>query len=623
MATWLNPPPSTYAYDAPVFGVGSDLPGLVSQVLSFLTSFTGVSMFATGQTADSAGSKLIPVLVLGYLFNIVRRLVMWFLRRFRFQYYITAQFTEGDPTYDWLVLLLTDEGVWKNSKDFRVSSKTSQRKWSIGLTKDSNGKKGGSGERGVHSDVRCSSAVALGWILDRSDPVPRPGSAHERVQPSWSKEYRRLQPLPDHLPRLMCKSCPDSWKRHEPNTRKLAGRMCWCIQWTRYGPVMTWNNVKRKNRRPMESIILAEGVLDSITKDAREFINMEEWYLDAGIPHRRGYLLHGPPGTGKTSTIYALAGELGMEIYSLSLASNFVDDNQPSPKNSIFLIEDIDCAFPSREDEDDDRNREWGNDGTGWVYDARVPPRRGSRWCPWESEEGKLFFATTNYIDHLDPALMRPGRIDMKIQYHLANKMQAAALFKRFFPTKHVKLFDIPSNVLSLIDHPLPSGAIDTDANSEKTQEAKDAEKDAAISTYLADLAESFSKGVPESEFSTAELQGYLLIHKREPLKAASCVGEWVASERKLREDKKKRDEEKKAKMKAKAQEMWGAGPMGGGAFGGMRPSAPFTPPLPPPIPVVPVAARSGDLPLLPTPDLDKQGLTLPVSESSGSLVVV
>ena len=91
MATWLNPP-NTYPYDTPVFGAGSDLPGLVSQILSFLTSFTGVSMFATvlgtgqlGQTADSAGSRLIPVLVLGYLFNIVRRLVMWFLRRFRFR----------------------------------------------------------------------------------------------------------------------------------------------------------------------------------------------------------------------------------------------------------------------------------------------------------------------------------------------------------------------------------------------------------------------------------------------------------------------------------------------------------------------------------------------------------
>lgn len=77
-----------------------------------------------------------------------------------------------------------------------------------------------------------------------------------------------------------------------------------------------------KKKRPLESLILPDGVLDSILQDAREFIEMEEWYLDAGIPHRRGYLLHGPPGTGKSSTIYAVAGELGMEIYSISLAAS-------------------------------------------------------------------------------------------------------------------------------------------------------------------------------------------------------------------------------------------------------------------------------------------------------------
>lgn len=99
-----------------------------------------------------------------------------------------------------------------------------------------------------------------------------------------------------------------------------------------------WTDVKRKARRPVESIVLRNGVLDSLLREAREFISSEEWYNKAGIPHRIGFLLYGPPGTGKSrscfrvcfsrnsldvtgSTIYALAGELGFEIYSLSLAS--------------------------------------------------------------------------------------------------------------------------------------------------------------------------------------------------------------------------------------------------------------------------------------------------------------
>lgn len=63
-----------------------------------------------------------------------------------------------------------------------------------------------------------------------------------------------------------------------------------------------WGNVKRKDRRPIESIVLPDGVLSSILRDAREFMNSEGWYRKAGIPHRMGFLLHGPPGTGKSTS---------------------------------------------------------------------------------------------------------------------------------------------------------------------------------------------------------------------------------------------------------------------------------------------------------------------------------
>jgi mitochondrial chaperone BCS1 len=120
-----------------------------------------------------------------------------------------------------------------------------------------------------------------------------------------------------------------------------------------------WNMVKTKLRRPLHTLALEEGVLESVIEDAREFLKADDWYTEVGIPHRRGYLLYGPPGTGKTSTIYAIAGELGLELYSLSLASRNIDDSflqrlvSSVPRGSILLIEDIDCAFPSRDDEDE------------------------------------------------------------------------------------------------------------------------------------------------------------------------------------------------------------------------------------------------------------------------------
>jgi hypothetical protein len=76
----------------------------------------------------------------------------------------------------------------------------------------------------------------------------------------------------------------------------------------------TWTSAKRKQRRPLSSIILQEGVIQSLVADAREFMATEDWYTTAGIPHRRGYLLYGPPGTGKSSTIYAVVGTFPMSF---------------------------------------------------------------------------------------------------------------------------------------------------------------------------------------------------------------------------------------------------------------------------------------------------------------------
>jgi len=97
--------------------------------------------------------------------------------------------------------------------------------------------------------------------------------------------------------------------------------------------------------------------------DARDFLPSEKWYADRGIPFRQGYLLHGVPGPGNSSLIHALAGQLRLNIYVISLSASWVSDNALTtlmacvPACSVLLLEDLDAAFvrSTTREEDDGR----------------------------------------------------------------------------------------------------------------------------------------------------------------------------------------------------------------------------------------------------------------------------
>ncbi len=136
------------------------------------------------------------------------------------------------------------------------------------------------------------------------------------------------------------------------------------FEWAQFG------NARRK--RPLKSVVLGEGIAETIVDDVKTFLDRRQWYYDRGacyahcvieqcpeilhigIPYRRGYLLHGPPGSGKSSFIQALAGSLSYDISLLNLSERGLQDDKlimllsKTPERSFVLIEDIDAAFNKR-----------------------------------------------------------------------------------------------------------------------------------------------------------------------------------------------------------------------------------------------------------------------------------
>ncbi|KZP24080.1 hypothetical protein FIBSPDRAFT_889049 [Athelia psychrophila] len=106
-----------------------------------------------------------------------------------------------------------------------------------------------------------------------------------------------------------------------------------------------------KHKRIISIIVLSPGVKKMLLNDAKDFFKSEKWYADRGIPFRRGYLLHRVPGSGKSSLIHAIAGELMLDIYTLSLSPLWISDGTLTtlmssvPARGVVFLEDLDVAF--------------------------------------------------------------------------------------------------------------------------------------------------------------------------------------------------------------------------------------------------------------------------------------
>ena len=213
-----------------------------------------------------------------------------------------------------------------------------------------------------------------------------------------------------------------------------------------------------------------------IEKRIDKFVNNKIWYEEKGVPYSLGFILQGPPGCGKTSMIKAIANDTNRHIINISLKDEttvnylnklFFDNQLPMTDGTIripvserlYVIEDADCLtdvllsreFVEEKDDDDEKNLSYEQKMAQKLMEANREPvitlshilniLDGVLETP-----GRIIIMTTNHIEQLDPALKRPGRFDLVIEFKRSTKECLSEMITHFtgftFPMETLNKYD-------------------------------------------------------------------------------------------------------------------------------------------------------------------------------------
>ncbi|KAL1645766.1 hypothetical protein SLS58_003650 [Diplodia intermedia] len=335
-----------------------------------------------------------------------------------------------------------------------------------------------------------------------------------------------------------------------------------------------WDRLRAKPSRPMDTVALDPAQKEKIIADINEYLHPSSprWYATRGIPYRRGYLFHGPPGVGKTSLAYALAGIFGLDIYNISLLEPTLTESDLNrlfnnlPQRCIVLLEDIDSAGLLRDEKSDqaetaDPNKKKEEFSAETLAKALTTANRKQKQADDNKQgislsgllnaidgvathEGRVLVMTTNHPEKLDDALIRPGRVDMQVEFSLATHEQMRDIFIRMYsPDEESQPTQTVRRRLINNAHSKPglNGAAKAPVNEKVIPKLPMSTTLPALSKdELCRMAEKFMGHMPEGKLSPAEVQNFLLTRKKEPERALEEVGGWCKALLEAKEKKEK-----------------------------------------------------------------------------------
>ena len=369
----------------------TDVPAAATDV----TATSGIWSVFSNNPYFHAGAGLYVLTVGGVAARAVSKAITVALKR---RYVVSLETTSRDPTYNWLMQWLSNHPTFHFQQMSVISSKVV-----IHANEET-------GSESLYAPCPGQPHYMMhnGWpiIVNRKRQMER-AMGNEVMETleftTLGRSQKIMQDIVDEAKKLaVMKDSDRTVIYHNAGPR-----------WVRHA--------ESRARRPLQSVVLDGSMREDLVIDVSRFLGSQEYYTSLGVPYRRGYLLHGPPGCGKSSLVVAIAGELRLAICVLSLSNRSLDDDSlnsllnEAPVRSIVLLEDIDRAF---------------------TADSRVTMSGLLNALDGvAAQEGRIVFMTTNHVERLDAALIRPGRADVKLEIGLMSQSQLKELFAKFFPS--------------------------------------------------------------------------------------------------------------------------------------------------------------------------------------------
>jgi hypothetical protein len=268
---------------------------------------------------------------------------------------------------------------------------------------------------------------------------------------------------------IPCEPPRDCSYRMDPGVRKvqkrnpLSGQMEICTEADPVSmdrPRYRWDQANKHlqfSMLPFDTFKTMDNLYGDHLAELREKLNIfttnQAWYIQRGLPHHLGILMYGAPGTGKTSTIKAIAADTGRHPMAFKLrryttqtqlrhffysdAVNVLDTDKCDKKGvtyhmqqdkRLYVLEDVDCLTDIVLDRSTEDAPGVSTDGDAITLSFFLNLLDGILETP-----GRLIIMTTNHPERLDPALLRPGRVDVQICLKNASTKTIAQILSNFY----------------------------------------------------------------------------------------------------------------------------------------------------------------------------------------------